>query len=103
MWDLDTIGITQEEDIATGPELPKPIWNKAEERYQMGLTWRSEARPISNYDATRARTSRMKDRLSEEAVASYETQLTDMLASCHRTHTAMRGSSLRNGIKEQVP
>ena len=81
MRDLETIGSIPEKDAVAEAELSKHTWNESEGRYQMGLTWRSDARPISNFDATKARTSRMKDRLGEEAVVQYETQLTDLLAS----------------------
>ena len=43
MWDLDTIGIAVEKEISTErKQFPKPTWNEADGRFEMGLAWKSE-------------------------------------------------------------
>ena len=82
MWDLDTIGIAAEKEIkAEGKELPEPTWNEAEGRYEMGLAWKSDNRPISNLKATKLRTSRMTNRLDEKTAELYDVQFTEMMTN----------------------
>ena len=45
----------------------------------MGLIWKSEDRPVSNYSATKARTSRMSERLGEEKARLCDEQIRTMI------------------------
>ena len=82
MWDLDTVGITEGSDISPiGRELPKPVWNQEEERYEMSLAWKSASRPVSNLEATRVRTARMESKLTEESTKMYEAQMKEMMTN----------------------
>ena len=82
MWDLDTVGITEKEATDRDPaEESLPVWNPIEERYEMGLIWRSKDRPVTNRIATEVRTQKMTERLSEEKLNLYHSQMSDMLAS----------------------
>ena len=81
MWDLDTVGISQKDVNDSKPRIyPEPSWNEVEERYEMGLLWRSEERPASNRGPTLARTLRMSNRLSREKAVMYDAQIKSMLA-----------------------
>ena len=71
MWDLDSLGIfpgTEEVDTET----PEPVWDEKEQRYEMGLLWCSDQRPISNRTSSLARTRRMTERMDDEKKKAYE-------------------------------
>ena len=71
MWDLDTVGIgVREMAERDSGSTPQPLWNNDENRYEMGLVWSSEERPVSNRYPTRVRTMQMADRLSKEKETS---------------------------------
>ena len=79
MWDLDTVGITEGEALDHPRLYPPPFWNVQEERYEMGLVWKSEERPVSNESSARARTQRMFEKLSEQKFILYDEQIRGML------------------------
>ena len=79
MWNLDTIGVGQKEAIDDVGAQPTPQWNQQEGCYEMRLIWNSEDRPVSNRSATKARTSRMSERLSEEKARLYDEQIRTMV------------------------
>ena len=80
MWDLDSIGISETKDAMAGNCcLPTPTWSDSEQRYEMGLVWKSESRPVSNFCAVRARTHRMAQRLNGEEARQYQEKLSEML------------------------
>ena len=64
MWDLDIIGITSEQEKER-EELQDPTWNEKEGRYEMGLLWSSDQRPVTNRSVSAARTNRMMEKLGE--------------------------------------
>ena len=80
LWDLETIGIKGKVESETIPqEGCLPSWNEEEQRYEMGLVWRSTDRPVSNLDAAKIRTRRMAEKLSDERTHLYNEQVKDML------------------------
>ena len=80
MWDLDTIGINGNDDSEeTYRDESPPTWNEDEERYEMGLVWRSAERPVSNMNAARMRTRRMTEKLGDERAQMYHDQVLNML------------------------
>ena len=79
MWELDIMGISAEEVKDSGfRAYSTPTWDDQEKRYQMGLVWKSEDRPVSNEGPTRARTLRMTERLSEQKLMLYDQQIREM-------------------------
>ena len=70
MWDLDTIGITPETEI-TKTKFPDPTWNDDENRYEMGLLWSSEQRPVTNRYSSTVRVNRMVEKLDESKREEY--------------------------------
>ena len=70
MWDIDTIGIAADTETVE-KELPEPTWNEEENRYEMGLLWSSDQRPVSNRPASSARTSRMMEKLDDVKLQEY--------------------------------
>ena len=82
MWDLDTVGITEEEVAKSDSKAEyQPQWNEGEGRYEMGLVWRSDERPGANLDAAKVRSRRMMNRLDEEKTRLYDEQIKDMLTN----------------------
>ena len=80
MWDLDTVGIRVGEISEKDPSsYLQPVWDEEENRYQMGLVWMSEERPVSNEGGTRVRTTRMTDRLNKEQKNDDDGQIMGML------------------------
>ena len=80
MWDLDLIGISgDEEDTDRSSRFPKPTWSDTDQRYEMGLMWKTDSRPVSNYRAIKNRTGRMIESLGEESTTEYQEKLSDML------------------------
>ena len=80
MWDLDLIGISETEDTTAGNcRFPTPTWSNTEQRYEMGLVWKSESRPVSNFCTVKARTHRMMQKLDEEETRQYKDKLSEML------------------------
>ena len=81
LWDLDTVGIADKETYDSSfSDSCSPIWSQGEGRYEMGLIWRSEDRPINNRTATAIRTQKMTEKLSEDKLRLYHNQMSDMLA-----------------------
>ena len=78
MWNLDTIGISEKEVTETR-DYPQPTWNADEKRYEMGLVWNSDERPVSNESSARARTQRMAEKLSSEKNIMYNEKIQGML------------------------
>ena len=74
MWDLDTIGIAADTETVE-KELPEPTWNEEENRYEMGLLWSSDQRPVSNRPASSARTSRMMEKLDDVKLQEYNNNI----------------------------
>ena len=81
MWELDVLGISEHEasEPEHHPTCQPPQWNEKEGRYEMGLLWRSDDRPVSNFESTAIRTKRMTDKLGEEKFRLYHEQITDLL------------------------
>ena len=73
MWNLDAVGIT--EDDVKKEDYPQPTWNKEEGRYEMGLLWSSDRRPVTNFQATSNRTNRMMEKLDDAKLLEYNEQL----------------------------
>ena len=78
MWALDAVGVCVEE-MSVGLVPPVPTWNKTEERYQMGLLWKSDNRPVSNLMSAEARTNRMMQKLNDEQFQEYDDHLSQLL------------------------
>lgn len=64
MWTLDAVGIAAEETAAK--PTPEPTWSEEDDRYKMGLLWKSDCRPASNLLSARARTRRLTAKMTEE-------------------------------------
>ncbi|KAF0291925.1 hypothetical protein FJT64_009972 [Amphibalanus amphitrite] len=62
MWSLDAVGISAKETADEVP--PEPTWNPEEQRYEMGLLWKSDDRPASNLASTELRTRRLVSKMS---------------------------------------
>ena len=77
MWDLDTIGIVPESENG-GKALPEPTWNQDENRYEMGLLWSSEQRPVNNQHASIARTNRMTHKLDNNKLEEYHSNISKL-------------------------
>ena len=69
MWDLDSIGISPSSERKK--PLSDPEWNPAEQRYEMGLLWSSEKRPITNVQSSSIRVQRMTEKLDPEEFQTY--------------------------------
>ena len=82
MWDLETVGISAEESSESDFRSKcQPHWNKEEGRYEMGLAWRSDDRPVANLEAARIRTQRMAGKLSDEKTLLYDEQIREMMSN----------------------
>lgn len=80
MWDLDTVGVVERENVnLKSSSRSVPTWNEREERYEMGLLWRSEERPVSNYHSALSRTQKMTQHLSKERFKLYDEQIKEMV------------------------
>ena len=80
MWDLDTVGVAEKEavDLRSSSRF-EPTWNEREERYEMGLLWQTEERPVSNYHSALSRTMKTTKCLSEEKFELYDEQIKEMV------------------------
>ena len=79
MWDLDSLGISAKEVTCESP--PEPTWNSEEQRYEMGLLWKSDSRPVSNLESAGVRTRRLTARMSEEEVDRYDRNIAEMISN----------------------
>ena len=80
MWDLDTVGVVERETVVSRSSSgPEPTWNERDQRYEMGLLWRSDERPVSNHYSALSRTLKMTQRLSKEQFALYDEQIQEMI------------------------
>ena len=77
MWDLDTVGVAAED--VTVKEPPVPTWSVSENRYEMGLLWKSDLRPVSNLMVAEARTERMTQKLTDEQFQEYDKHMSKLL------------------------
>ena len=79
MWDLDTVGtVHEEEEKRTDTKFPPPKLNERENRSEMGLTWSSDQRPVSNFQSAKARVQRMERAVTREITEKYEAKLAEM-------------------------
>ena len=86
MWSLDAVGISAKETADEAP--PEPTWNPEEQRYEMGLLWKSDSRPVSNLAAAELRTRRLVSRMSTEDLDRYDSYITELMV---------------NGVAEHAP
>ena len=77
LWDLETVGVTAAEIAGKAP--PVPTWNAAENRYEMGLVWKSDLRPVSNLMLSKTRTNRMTEKLNVEQFQEYDDHLNQLM------------------------
>ena len=70
MWDLDCIGITLDSEVQK--LRPEPEWNSKEERYEMGLLWSSQKRPVSNLLSSSTRVNKMMGKLDQGKMERYD-------------------------------
>ncbi|KAF0309810.1 hypothetical protein FJT64_019069 [Amphibalanus amphitrite] len=77
MWTLDAVGVAAEETAERDP--PVPTWNATENRYEMGLVWKSDQRPVSNLMLSKTRTHRMTEKLNVEQFQEYDDHLHQLL------------------------
>ena len=77
LWSMEALGIAEDEERN---EPPGPTWSSKENRYEMGLLWASDERPITNLSSAAARTERMEQRLSPAQHREYDQHL----AGLHR-------------------
>ena len=75
LWSLEAVGIAAEEDFKQ-PEAP--TWNPKEKRYEMGLLWTSDERPVTNLSAAAARTRRMEQLLPPTQHREYDNHLAEL-------------------------
>ncbi|KAF0293362.1 hypothetical protein FJT64_000940 [Amphibalanus amphitrite] len=64
MWTLDAVGVSAGD--AAEKTTPGPTWSEEENRYQMGLLWKSDCRPASNLPSAEARTRRLATKMGTE-------------------------------------
>ena len=79
MWSLDAVGVTEEEVSASASKSSVPLWNDAENRYEMALLWKSSRRPVANLAVADVRTRRMTERLSPEQFTEYDSHLVKLM------------------------
>ena len=70
MWTLDAMGVAAEE--ASERITPEPTWSEENNRYQIGLLWKSGRRPVTNLLSAERRTCRMSQKLGEEELHRYD-------------------------------
>lgn len=75
LWSLEALGIVEEEDLKRPEE---PVWNSKEKRYEMGLLWASDDRPVTNLSTAASRTRRMEQRLSPTQHQEYGNHLAEL-------------------------
>ena len=88
LWSLEAVGIAEEEDLRKPGE---PVWNSKEKRYEMGLLWTSDDRPVTNLSTAAARTSRMEQRLSPTEHREYGNHLAELQRADRDRDAARRG------------
>ncbi|XP_037078161.1 uncharacterized protein LOC119099160 [Pollicipes pollicipes] len=79
MWTLDSVGLT--DPVLKETSSSKPTWNEEDHRYEMGLLWTSDERPVSNQHATSIRTRRMESRLDPAQHSEYGSHIDSLLQS----------------------
>ncbi|XP_043242087.1 uncharacterized protein LOC122391851 isoform X2 [Amphibalanus amphitrite] len=70
MWTLDAVGVSAGD--AAEKTMPGPTWSEEENRYQMGLLWKSDCRPASNLPSAEARTRRLATKMGTEELRRYD-------------------------------
>ena len=70
MWTLDAVGVTAEETAER--DVPGPTWCDEEDRYKMGLLWKSDCRPTSNLLSAEAHTRRLTQKMGQEELQRYD-------------------------------
>ena len=73
MWTLDAVGVASEETAEK--TAPEPNWSEEDDRYKMGLLWKSDCRPASNLQSAQARTRRLIERMGPEEFHQYDRHL----------------------------
>ncbi|XP_043243992.1 uncharacterized protein LOC122392787 [Amphibalanus amphitrite] len=79
MWSLDAVGISAKETADEVP--PEPTWNPEEQRYEMGLLWKSDNRPASNLASTELRTRRLVSKMSTDELDRYDRHISELIAN----------------------
>ncbi|KAF0302533.1 hypothetical protein FJT64_025370 [Amphibalanus amphitrite] len=79
MWSLDAVGISAKETADEVP--PEPTWNPEEQRYEMGLLWKSDSRPASNLTSTELRTRRLVSKMSTDELDRYDRHISELIAN----------------------
>ncbi|CAG0882977.1 unnamed protein product [Cyprideis torosa] len=69
LWDVESLGIFAEEETEDITSIP--TWNQEEGRYQVGLLWKGEERPINNFHLTESRYQRSIKNLKGENKDTY--------------------------------
>lgn len=76
LWNLETVGICEDPNALADPYLePKLVGD----RYEVRLPFRSDARPISNYEIASRRLASMERKMSPAQKAEYDKNLTTAL------------------------
>ena len=75
LWSLDAIGISSASEKTREAPEPKRL---SDGRYEMGLLWASEERPVSNFGSAAARTRRMERRLPAPEREEYHRHLQEL-------------------------
>ena len=73
MWTLDAVRVASEE--TADRTAPEPTWSEEDDRYKMGLLWKSDCRPASNLQSAQARTRRLIERMEPEEFHQYDRHL----------------------------
>ncbi|XP_043230696.1 uncharacterized protein LOC122385999 [Amphibalanus amphitrite] len=79
MWSLDAVGISAKETADEVP--PEPTWNPEEQRYEMGLLWKSDSRPASNLTSTELRTRRLVSKMSTDELDRYDRHISELIVN----------------------
>ncbi|XP_043197889.1 uncharacterized protein LOC122368221 isoform X2 [Amphibalanus amphitrite] len=79
MWSLDAVGISAKETADEVP--PEPTWNPEEQRYQMGLLWKSDSRPASKLTSTELRTRRLVSKMSTDELDRYDRHISELIVN----------------------
>lgn len=78
LWCLEAIGISEDE---ARPHA-YPTWSLEDQRYEMGLLWTSDERPVTNLYSAAIRTKRMEARLTCPEREEYARHLAELQKNC---------------------
>ena len=78
-WELEGIGI-QSDEPESDAIIPQPTWNEEESKFEAKLLWKSDDRPVPNFEKSLTRVERTLSKLSTSQPQQYDSFMESKLS-----------------------